>query len=367
VRTRHLVPVGQLVLVAVVIALVAWTAQERTRQDVLTAFHNYRPDWDDAWRAPVEHRAVDALGRLLATPDRDPEMAEAALAVMRRSPSWFAMGPEVGNQLKGWLDARLDPKHAAFTGDGDALRPAYDLLVLAEAEDADLYRQRIAALAGDRSERAAALTAASAELQDHLADAQADAALARLDLAWTVLGEPLAGAPFNHLARAAPPVAPAEKLASLAVVSHIRHLLEPYGLKALGTYGETRPDQAMLDWLDRQAREVERSSPGQRDRLQQAREVLARHLPDYRYEPVVDIACRTALRRHAIPGGGLLIAALVLATLGGGLAYALARLARGPLPVDVNAETMENVEPIDLDTDAETRGGRSSASITDVG
>ena len=53
--------------------------------------------------------------------------------------------------------------------------------------------------------------------------------------------------------------------------------------------------------------------------------------------------------------------------LGGGLAYALARLARGPLPVDVNAETMENVEPIDLDTDAETRGGRSSASITDVG
>ena len=162
-------------------------------------------------------------------------------------------------------------------------------------------------------------------------------------------------------------MAPAEKLASLSVVAYIRHLLEPYGLKALGTYGETRPDQAMLDWLDRQAREVERTNPGQRDRLRQAREVLARHLPDYRYEPVVDIACRTALRRHSIPGGGLLIAMLVLAILGGGLAYALARLARGPLPVDVNAETMENVEPIDLDTDAETRGGRSSASITDVG
>lgn len=363
-KMRRLVPLAQLALVAVVIVLVAWTAQGRTREDVLTAFHNYRPDWDDAWRAPVEHRAVDMLGRLLAAPDRDPEMAEAALAVMRRSPSWFAMGPEVGSQLKGWLDARLaDP-----LADGDALRPAYDLLVLAEAEDVELYRQRIVALAGDRSERAAILTAASAELQEHLADQRAgDAAIIRLDQAWTALREPLGTARFNRLARASPPVAPAEKLASLSVVAYIRHLLEPYGLKALGTYGETRPDQAMLDWLDRQAREVERTNPGQRERLRQARDVLARHLPDYRYEPVVDIACRTALRRHSIPGGGLLIAALVLVILGGGLAYALARLARGPLPVDVNAETMENVEPIDLDTDAETRGGKSSASITDVG
>lgn len=364
-KARHLWPMAQLVLVVVVIALVAWTAHGRTREDVLTAFHNYRPDWDDAWRAPVEHRAVDMLGRLLPAPDHDPEMAEAALAVMRRSPSWFAMGPEVGNQLKGWLDARL--KDPLFDGDGDALRPAYDLLVLAEAEDAELYRQRIVALAGDRNERAALLTAASAELQDHLADAQADAVIVRLDRAWITLREPLGTAPFNRLARASPPVAPAEKLASLSVVAYIRHLLEPYGLKALGTYGETRPDQAMLDWLDRQAREVERANPGQRERLRQARAVLARHLPDYRYEPVVDIACRIALRRHGIPGGGWLIATLVLMTLGGSLAYALARLARGPLPVDVNAETMENVEPIDLDTDAETRGGKSSASITDVG
>lgn len=363
-KARHLVPLAQFTLVAVVIALVAMTAQSRTREDVLTAFHNYRPDWDDAWRAPVEHRAVEVLGRLLAAPDRDPEMAEAALAVMRRSSSWFGMSPAVGSQVKGWLDGRLaDP-----LADGDALRPAFDLLVLAEAEDVELYRQRIVALAGDRTERAAALFAAAGALLDGMdMPDRADAAIVQLDRAWGSLREPLGGARFNRLARAAPPVAPAEKLASLAVVSHIRHLLEPYGLKALGVYGETRPDQAMLDWLDRQAREVERANPGQRERLRLARDVLARHLPDYRYEPVVDIACRTALRRHAIPGGGLLIAALVLVILGGGLAYALARLARGPLPVDVNAETMENVEPIDLDTDAETRGGRSSASITDVG
>lgn len=359
-KTRHLVPLAQALLAAGVIALVAWTANGRTRDDVLTAFHNYRPDWDDAWRAPIEHRAVEIF---YAAPDRDPEVVEAALAVMKRSPNWFRMAPEVGSHLKGWLDARLaDPE-----ADGDDLQAAYDLLVLAEAEEADVYRQRIVALAGDRGERAAALTAASAALQEHLADGQADAALAQLDRAWSALREPLAGARFNRLARASSPAAPAEKLASLAVVAYIRQLLEPYGLKALSSYGETRPDQKMLDWLDRQAREVQRINPGQRERLHQAREVLARHVPDYRYEPVVDIACRTALRRHAIPGGGWLIAALVLGALGGGLAYALARLARGPLPVDVNAETMENVEPIDLDTDAETRGGRSSASITDVG
>ena len=74
----------------------------------------------------------------------------------------------------------------------------------------------------------------------------------------------------------------------------------------------------------------------------------------------------TAASATSLPAGGLLIVVAVVGSLVAGLWFALTRLVRGPMLVDVNAETMENVEPIDLDTDAETKS-RSSASITDVG
>jgi uncharacterized membrane protein YdbT with pleckstrin-like domain len=100
--------------------------------------------------------------------------------------------------------------------------------------------------------------------------------------------------------------------------------------------------------------------------VRRVRAVLAEFAPHYHFEPLIDAACASVLRYHALPARGLIIALAVVGTLMAGLWFALIRLVRGPMPVDVNAETMENVEPIDLDTDAETRS-RSSASITDVG
>jgi hypothetical protein len=358
-RALHLAQAA-LALLAVVGLVVA--SGERARDNALTSFRHYRADWEDAWRAPVEHRAVEALGQLLSHPDRDPELAEAALAVMRRSPSWFAMGPDICSQIKGWLDVRLAQPGVG----GDELRPAYELLTLAESDDLDAYRQRIAALAGDRSAEAAGLAAAAQRLQDHAGSADGDRALEALTAAWTRLRAPAGGHPLNWLAKELPVVATAEQAASEAAVAHLRALLEPYLGKAAGSYGETLPDEAMLAWLDRQAAEVNRARPQQRERLRQVRMVVASFAPRYHFEPVVDIACATALRYHGVPGGGVAVGLLVAIALVAGLWFAILRLVRGPMPVDVNAETMENVEPIDLDTDAETRS-RSSASITDVG
>lgn len=361
-KTRHAVLAGKIALLPLAIATIVIAAQVRARENARTAFEHYRPDWEDAWRAPVEHLAVDTLGRLLPRPDAEPEMLEAALAVMRRSQSWYAMGPEVSNQLKGWLDVRL----ANPTTDGDRLRPVFALLALAESEEVDAYRTKIVALAGDRTTATTALSALSARLHETAGTAEAEAVLDSLVDAWRALLGPINGARLNWLARAAPTIASSEQVAILAVANHIRQLLEPYGIKAVSSFGETLPDQAMRQWLDHQAANVNKTRPALRTAIAHAREVLAEFAPTYHYEPVIEITCLTALRHHALPWSGLAIAVLVLSGLAGGLAFCLVRLARGPLPVDVNAETMENVEPIDLDTDAETRS-RSSASITDVG
>lgn len=361
-KPRRALHVAQAAVALVVVLALIASARERARDNALASFRHYRADWEDAWRAPVEHRAVELLGPLLSHPDHDPELAEAALSVMRRSPSWFAMAPDICSQIKGWLDVRL----ASQDGDGQALRPAFDLLVLAESDDSDAYRARIAALSGDRTADAAELTAAAKRLQQTAGSAEGDQALQELAAAWRRLREPPGGRPLNWLAKEIPAIAAAEQEASVATVAQLRALLEPYLGKAAGTYGETLPDEAMLAWLDRQAVEVNRAHPDQRARLAKARRVMTAFAPQYHFEPLVDIACATALRYHAIPDGGIVIGLLAAIALTGCLWFAILRLSRGPMPVDVNAETMENVEPIDLDTDAET-SSRSSASITDVG
>jgi hypothetical protein len=361
-KGRQAAVLGQLAL-AVALGAALWSAaQDQARANALSSFRHYRADWEEAWRDPVERLAMATLGDLLSHPERDPERAEAALSVMRRSQSWYAMSPDVASPIKGWIDARL----LRGEGDGDQLHAAFDLLELAESDEVDSYRARIAALAGDRHEAAAQLAASARELGEHIGSGDADLALARLALAWRELHAVQGGRHLNWLAQRLPAIAAAEQQATVAAVGLLRKLLEPYLGKAAGAFGETLPDEAMLSWLDRQAVAINHEHPEGRDRVRKVRAVLAEFAPHYHFEPLIDAACATVLRYHAVPTRGLLIALAVAGTLSGGLWFALIRLVRGPKPVDVNAETMENVEPIDLDTDAETKS-RSSASITDVG
>ncbi len=362
-KGRQIAILGQIALTAALGAALWSAAQDQARANALTSFRHYRADWEEAWRDPVERLATTTLGRLLSHPDADPELAEAALSVMRRSQSWYAMAGDVASPIKGWIDARM--RHGE--GDGDQLHAAFDLLEFAESDEVDTYRERIAALAGDRHEAAAELSAAARELNDHAGSAEADLALARLAVAWRALHGVQNGHQLNWLAQRLPPIATAEQQATVAAVVQLRRLLAPYLGKAAGAFGETLPDEAMLAWLDRSAVEVNRSYPEGRDRIRKVRAVLAEYAPRYHFEPLIDAACATVLRYHGLPARGLLIALVVTSSLIAGLWFSLIRLVRGPMPVDVNAETMENVEPIDLDTDAETKSRSSSASITDVG
>lgn len=358
-KARRLMLAIQVVVVLLAGCLLILAAASRARGNALTAFANYRPTWPDAWRAPVEHRAVDVLGRLLSAPETDPELARAAMGVMRHSSSWTAMAPEVRSQLRGVLDARL------AEGADERLRTAWELFALSEPSDLDQYRERIIALGGDRSVLADALRQAATRLReaDPLA---AGEELGALSQAWDALLGPADGRRLPWLARLSPAIVGAENVAQEAVLHHRRQLLEPYGLRLDASYGRMQPDQAMIDWLDHQAREVNAADATRRERLTQADQIIRDHATGVDEEPVVEIATRIARRHHTLPWSAVLVGIGVVVVLCGWLARALIRLRRGPLPIDVNAETMENVEPIDLDTDAETRS-RSSPSITDVG
>ncbi|MBA3686575.1 MAG: hypothetical protein H0W72_15235, partial [Planctomycetes bacterium] len=56
----------------------------------------------------------------------------------------------------------------------------------------------------------------------------------------------------------------------------------------------------------------------------------------------------------AVPWSGIAIGLGATASLVWALLVAMALVRRGPKLIDPSAETIENVEPIDLDTDAET-------------
>lgn len=356
-RERRLIALAQVLGLLLAGSLLILAAGVRARSNALTAFANYRSAWPDAWRAPVEHQAVELLAHLLPAPEADPDLARAAMGVMRQSSSWQAMMPGIQSQLRAVLDVSL--------ADGrkiDQVRVAWEMFALSEPTDLEAYRERIIGLGGDRSAQVETLLQASRHLRE---DGSAEAVTA-LAQAWEVLSGPLDGHSLPWLARLAPTIVSAELAAQEALLEHRRRLLEPYGLRRDATYGRLQPDLAMLDWLDHQAQTVNAADPGQREQLQQVAALLHRHDAGSDEEPVVEIATRIALRHHVLPWSAVLIAVAVLALLGGGLLRAYLRLRRGPLPIDVNAETMENVEPIDLDTDAETRS-RSAAAITDVG
>lgn len=361
-KARRLILVVQVLAVLLLGVLVITAAGARARANALTSFAAYRATWPDAWRAPVEHRAVEVLGRHLGNPEADPELVRAAIGVMRQSGSWTAMAEQIQSRLRSQLDTYLE-----YGGDAPRVRIAWELFALSEPADLAAYRERIIALGGDRTQAAELLRQTAERVRQETTLTGLAQGLGDLATAWNALLAPTAdGRALPWLARQGALVADAERLAQEALSIQRRILLEPYGIKRDADYGKLQPDPAMIAWLDAQARTINTNEPERHAVLERLDVLMREHPGDGDHEPVVQVATRIALRHHALPWPAVTLGLIVLVVLGGGLAHALVRLRRGPLPIDVNAETMENVEPIDLDTDAETRS-RSSASITDVG
>lgn len=367
-KTPQLLGLAWLISAALMLVVLVVAARDRAqrsaraeRQRTIELLRAYPGEGSDAQRAPVDYLAIRTLDAQLARPDADPELAAAALAVVRRGANWFAISPDIAGRIKGWLDTRLAEPRA----DGERLKSAYDLLVQAECAEAEDYRARIAALAGDRTRQAEALGAAAARLRQRAGMDTGQPALADVLDAWRLLHDAKAGR-LNWAALSVPAIAQAEREGVEAVAVHLRALLVPYGVNAASRDQRGAPDADALAWFEQRAGELERSQPAQRYRLRRAREALAEMAPQFDFEPAENAACVAALRRHAVPWSGVLVGLAVLLALGGGVAYAVVRLLRGPRPVDVNAETMANVEPIDLDTDAETRS-KTRPGLTDTG
>jgi hypothetical protein len=363
-KTRHLIIFAQSVAIIFIGCLFILAARERARANTVTAFSNYSSDWPDAWRAPVEHQAIDVLGRLLSSPEADPELVRAALTVMRKSHRWQTMANDIRGQMSGQLRVTLET--VIKDRDWNRARVAWELLVLIEPDTLDLYRERIIAFGGDRSALIEAVQLAATNVQEATDMATADAALSELGRAWNMMLAPMNGQTLPWLAYQMPAMANAEGSARRAILQYHRRLLEPYGVLTDGDYGQTLPDQAMIDWLSRKARNVNAEDPRHRERLEQFQRIQRQYALDLRVEPVVATATRIAVRHEALPWSAIIPGLGIAIALLGGLIGAGLRFRRGPLPIDVNAETMENVEPIDLDTDAETKS-RSAAAITDVG
>jgi hypothetical protein len=361
-KARRLILLVQILAVLLLGVLMLVASNSRARANSLTSFAAYRATWPDAWRAPVEHRAVEVLGRLLGNPEADPELVRAAMGVMRQSHSWMGMAEQIQGRLRGILDGFLEHRDEL-----ERARIAWELFALSQPSDLDSYRERIIALGGDRTQAADILRQTAERVRQETTLTGLGKALDDLAVAWDSLLAPVGdGPPLPWLARSAPTIAEAERLTQEALLVQRRILLEAYGIKRDADYGKLQPDPAMIAWLDAQARSINTNEPARRDVLDRVDALMRAHPGEGDDEPVVQVAIRIALRHHVLPWPAMTLGLIVLLVLGGGLTHALMRLRRGPLPIDVNAETMENVEPIDLDTDAETRS-RSSGSITDVG
>jgi hypothetical protein len=350
-----------LLVVALVIVIIMAAAQQ-ARDNALAAFSHYDAQLEEALRTPIEQRAIEVLGPLLAQPQQDKKLALAALKVLRSSPAWPSLAPQIYHQLRVAMEARLNNPRPSML----RVRAIYELMVESEYADKEIFAQRIISLAGNRSGLINDVQDAVVQLQMATSDADIQDAMERIDQAWDALHARHEGHALNWLAQQEPAFTAATAQAGIALERLVRKLMEPFGIPVDAHYGQALPDQVMIGWFVQQAAAITDNRPEQQQQLRHAQQLYEKFTPTSQREPVVAVAIRIACQQQSLTWLGLLLGVGVIIILVSGFFYALSRLRRGPQPVDVNAETMENVEPIDLDTDAETRS-RSSGSITDVG
>jgi acyl transferase domain-containing protein len=344
------------------VGVLAELTTQRARDNSFAAFAHYPTLTDAAQRTLIEQQAIAVLGPLLAQPQSDTALALGALAVLRSSATWSALAPQIHHQLRAAMDIQYNNADHAMP----LIKAIYALMEASDFPDKDAVTQRIRALAGDRSLFIADLQQAVVKLQMAVSQDDIQDAIKLTEQAWVALHASQQGQKMNWLAQDEPSFLAATTQAKTALERLVRKLLEPFGIPLEAQYGQAPPDQAMLGWLAQQAAAVVKNRAELQTQLRRAQRLSIKMSSFVTREPVVAVAVRLACQQQRFDWLSVLFLLSLITSLSGGFLYALSRLRRGPQPIDVNAETMENVEPIDLDTDAETRS-RSSASITDVG
>ncbi len=279
-------------------------------------------------------RQIEVLGSDLHTGDAE-AVARSALALLqlesaRQYPrpniivqAWGTLrGHRQASMGRALMEARIKQDLArAVTQpwpDDIDLHRLWELAAIIDAELAAAVHVRIAARAGERGAAAAALTLAAATLREAPVDDDPEPVVT----AWMRLRDAGSGPGwFTWAARETPPMARAVTAAERAVAQALTARLD----------AQEEGADPRLVWHAAQAM-------GVTDRLPDA--LIARYASQVRIQQVPTMA---------------LIACAVMASgLFGGLAFAFHRLHRGRRRIDPGAETLENVEPIELETDALT-------------
>lgn len=306
-RGRMLAMLWLLVVVAVLLGSLHVMVRARHADALTSQLH--RGEGSDLTRS-----AVDLLQMELRRAQPRPNVVVQAWGTLRGQPQ--------AGIARAMLEARIEQDLARMvqrsSPDEVHLHRLWELAAIIDAELAVAVHVRIAARAGERGAAAAHLAEVAATLRSE--PVLTDPAV--LIDAWQQLREAGTGPSwFTWAARETPPMARAVTDAERAVAQALSMRLD-----------------AAEEGVD--PRPVWQAAQAMR---------LTDRLPD----PLV---ARYAehVRITELPTVALIVCAALATALFGALAFAFHRLGRGRRRIDPGAETLENVEPIELETDAIT-------------
>lgn len=315
-------------------------ATERRREDAVAALQAHAFAAEGPVRARIEAEAQALLADELAASAPRQRTVAAAWAVVRHAPAAGASAQRIA--------ARAHALVSAWDGSESRLRQADDLIgLLADPQATADLRARILDLAGGRAETAAALARGADALAATAGTAAGDQRLVELVAAYRRLVADGGGrAGLTWLARESAPLAGPLEAAADAAYGHLDALLRPYRQALVR-------DPSPVE-IAAVVRAVARAQPERRERLRAAWDAIGAMDLRQRCDRGTLALYAAAARREQLPVAALAVCLGIAALVFGGLALAFRRLVRGRRAIDPAAETVPNVEPIELDSDAIT-------------
>jgi hypothetical protein len=310
------------------VILLSALAVAKSRQSVYDQLQGYTFVQDGAHRQALEDLAAQVADREIAKEWPDRRLLSVAVAVLRQT----AREKEYRDRVEAVAGSFLLQESSRRQPRSQRLRVAYELLGLVDSTRIDEDAQRIVAVATYPAVRVQELRDSAERLRDDPGSVAGDALLGRMATLYSASIRP-AWQEWSWLANKANVLEDAVREAREAGARHFESLV-----------GE------LPAWSsDRIAAE-----PNALNRLRRAYGAVR----DLDAVSIVEPAARSryaaAVRREALPGSAWAIVLVAALVLFGGLSFAIRRVLQGPEPIDPSAETLENVEPIDLDTDAVT-------------
>jgi len=335
----RLIAIAWLVLaVALAASFVGQVVGARVREDHFAQLADFTVETDPDVRGVLLTEAEAVLAGELARerPDKALLVRAFAVTVAKQGPAAEAWRVQVETRAR----SRIETELARRSPDQIVLREAWDVLALANPDLAPGLLERIAAVTGDHSARLAALREAVVDLVRLSGHPDGDDRLERVARARAdLIGE--GATRMNWAARESAPVTTLLNAAGAAALGHFNALLAPYRTQPPGERAADQPARLRAAWAQLKAMDLVAG------------------------DAETTAVYAAAVRRDRVPPVGVAFSVLMTGLLFGGLAVAFRRVARGPSPIDPMAETLENVEPIDLDTDAETLASKGRTTGAD--